>query len=639
MLEYHLKEMLVYLAEKKSATAERISEALHISEKTVRNRIKELREILKKNGGAQLSSKPRCGYQLKILHEENFKKLLNPTDWEQAKRVPTTVEERSNFLLAYLLQKKEFIKMEELADFLYISKNTLSQNLKVVESILNRYGIQVLRRPNYGVKTEGKEADIRHLQMDYFIKRKYLSINYKKSQTEIKELSILIWQLLIKYELHLSEIAYENLIDYIYVSVKRMEKGFFVEIDINSGFEVGIKEKIFVRELIDKLEKQYQLEIPENEAKYLLLYVAGRRVTENLGSIDSNFVIKEQTDRLAMQMIEKIQKWYNLCFVNVFDLRMALNQHLVAFDIRMRYSIPMKNPMLEEIKKEYSLAYEMAYRAVSLVLCPYYQKNIGEEEIGFFALIFALALEKEKDETAEIVHSNILVVCASGSSSSRLLEYKYKNLFKEYIKNVYICDLVGLSQFDFSKVDYVFTTIPLSGKIPVPIFEVGIFLTEEEIKMVGGVLRSKGQARIEEYYREYRFWAGLEAKDKLEAIAAICKRIAQQEQVDHDFYDLVLEREAYTQMDYGNGIAIPHPNRIASEETFAYVVVLKEAILWNQQKVQVVLLTSVGKRSDPNRQFFYETTARFALNPLKIKALIENPVFSQLLLLLEENDG
>lgn len=636
MLEYHLKKLVIYLMEKEYATAESISKTFNISEKTVRNRIKELKEVLQKNGGAELIARPRYGYKLKILQEELLKALLNSEDWTEEKRVPATVEERNNFLLIYLLQRRDFVKMEDLADFLYVSKNTLSQSLKVMESIFKRYGISLLRKPSYGIKVEGKEVDIRHLLMDYFIKRKYVSINQRKRQTEIKELSALLWQLLIKYELHLSEIAYENLIDYIYISIKRMEKGFFAEMEFGSSFEAGIKEKMFVRELMKELKRRCQLEIPENEAKYLLVYVAGRRVTENLGSIHSNFVIKEQTDNLAMQMIEQLQKWYKLQFINVFDIRMALNQHLVPFDIRMRYLIPIKNPMLEEIKKEYSLAYEMAHRAVSLVLCPYYQKSISEEEIGFFALIFALAIEKEREQAVGTIHSNILIVCASGSSSSRLLEYKYKNLFKEYIKNIYTCDLLGLSQFDFSKVDYVFTTVPLPEKILVPIFEVGIFLTEEEIKMVGGVLKKKGQSRIEEYYREYRFWAGLEVKDKLEAITAICERIAEQEKVADNFCDLVLEREAYAQMDYGNGIAIPHPNQIASEETFAYVAVLKDAILWNRQKVQVILLTSVGSQPDPNRQFFYETTARFALSPTKIKALIENPVFSQLVSLLEE---
>ncbi|MCA5011324.1 PTS sugar transporter subunit IIA, partial [Clostridioides difficile] len=77
-------------------------------------------------------------------------------------------------------------------------------------------------------------------------------------------------------------------------------------------------------------------------------------------------------------------------------------------------------------------------------------------------------------------------------------------------------------------------------------------------------------------------------------------------------YELVLERETFAQMDYGNYITLPHPNQIASEETFAYVAVLKEPVIWNKLPVQIVLLISIGRKEDRNRQIFYETTARFA---------------------------
>lgn len=630
-MEKHLKELLAYLMTKECVTAEEIGDYFKISEKTARNRIKYLKEEIRHSDCAELISKPRYGYNLEIKNQQGIQELL-----AEEESMPTTVEERNHFLIAYLLQRHEYVKMEEIADFLYISKNTLGQSLKVVENIFEQYGIHIHRKPNYGIKVCGKELDIRHLQMDYFIKRNALQQYNSKKQEDIERLSALVWGLLEKYELHLSEIAYENLIDYIYISVKRMEKGFTVEEDTVGNQEVGIKEKIFIKELVAELEKYYELSIPETERKFLLLYVAGRRVTEILGGIDSNFIIKEHTDLLAMKMIEQVQELYNFRFFHVFDLRMALNQHLVPFDIRIKYSIPTKNPLLEEIKKEYSLAYEMAYRAVSLVLHPYYKKNICDDEIGYFALIFALALEKEKSNIGESAHSNILVVCASGYSSSRLLEYKYKNVFHQYIKNVYVCDLLGLSKFDFSKVDYVFTTIPLSQKIPVPIFEVSLFLTDDEIKMVGGILKNKGHGKIEKYYRSSRFIPCLQAKDKWEAIAFLCDLIACQEEVDSDFHDLVLERESFAQMDYGNEIAIPHPNCLASEETFAYVAVLKTPILWNKQKVQVILLTSVGREVDENRQFFYEITARFALNSGKIKRLIAEPSFMHLLELLEE---
>ena len=120
-----------------------------------------------------------------------------------------------------------------------------------------------------------------------------------------------------------------------------------------------------------------------------------------------------------------------------------------------------------------------------------------------------------------------------------------------------------------------------------------------------------------------------------EILEYLCRIVRQQEQVDENFYELVLEREAYAQMDYGNYIAIPHPNRIASEESFAYVAVLEKPVVWNDLPVQVVLLVSIGRKEDQDMQRFYETTARFALNKEAVAAVIRNPEYQVFIEMLQ----
>ena len=55
----------------------------------------------------------------------------------------------------------------------------------------------------------------------------------------------------------------------------------------------------------------------------------------------------------------------------------------------------MKNPILQDIKREYPLAYEMATQACS-VLQDISPNPIKEDEIGYIAVSFALALERQK---------------------------------------------------------------------------------------------------------------------------------------------------------------------------------------------------------------------------------------------------
>lgn len=631
MLKGQLVELLELLKEDEYRTALWIAEKMNVSEKTVRIRLKELKAVLLKHG-ADIFSKARYGYKLEITDCIQFEKFRQES-YKEENKIPGNGQERNQYLMAYLLNQKDYVKMDDLCDFLYVSKTTLTHSLKSVENILKRYQIRINRRPNYGIKLEGSELDIRRLISEYYIKRDSLKeMNWDHNKQEITNLAKEVKQLLRKYEIHLSEISFENFLDYLYVAQKRMKRGNYLKMDKESHFQKGIKEQAFVKELIQLMETQNEVTHTKDEENYLLVYLAGKRIIGNAVENDSNFIIQEKTDRLALSMIEVIKKEYHMDFRGNFEVRMALNQHLVPFNIRMRYDIPLKNPLLEEVKTKYSLAYEMSCHA-SRVLKEYYQKEIAEDEIGYFAFIFALALEKDKREGTD--RCDILIVCSAGKGSSRLLKYKYELEFSDYLRNIYVCDWVGLEKFEFSKVDYVFTTIPITMEVPVPILEVGLFLGNDDIQNITDLLRRGNQGYLVRYYPRNRFVTHISGDTKEEVLEKLCKIIQEQEQVDENFYDLVLERESYAQIDYGNNIAIPHPNQIASEETFAYTVVLKDPIVWNQYPVQIILLTSIGRKEDKCRQKFYEATARFALNKNSVMELINYPDYDNFMRLLQ----
>lgn len=625
-----LRELLVLLRQEEYRTAQQLADQMGVSEKTARIRLHELNDQIAGHG-ARILSKARFGYRLEVTDRELFEEYQRKE--EESNKIPDSGKARSEYLMAYLLFRREYVKIEELCDFMYVSKTTLSSYLKMVESILKRYRISIERRPNYGIRVRGEEIDIRRLISDYFIKRHCLEdIDVGHQDKEISMLAAQVRELMAKYDIHLSELSFENFVDYTYVSWKRMRSGYYLKMDKENLPEIGIKEQAFIRELMARLGEEGEVCYTSDEENYLLLYLAGKRMIGNTVENDTNFVIREQTDRIALEMLKLISRDYHLNFHNNFEIRMTLNQHLVPFDIRMRYGIPLRNPMLQEIKEKYSLAYQMACVA-SGVLREYYEKDISEDEIGYFALIFQLALEKHQVDN----RSNILVVCSTGKGTSRLLKYKYEQEFSDYLKHIYVCDLLGLESFDLSKVDYIFTTVPIMKKVSVPIVEIGVFLGMDDIQKVTDILKSgDSDGMIRRYYGERRFLTDVPEGEKADILKYICQVISRQEQVDDNFYELVLEREAFAQMDYGNYIAIPHPNQIASEESFAYVAILKKPVVWNNLPVQVVLLTSIGRKEDRDRQRFYETTAKFALSAEAVETLIKNPQYEVLVELLQK---
>lgn len=629
MLRIQLQELLNMMELDEYHPASLMAKQLAVSEKTVRNRIKELKSVLNQHGG-DIVSKSRYGYKLVVTDEKKFKHYLQE---ENESNIPETIQERNIFLLKYLLELNGWVKMDDLCDMLYISKSSLSSSIRNVEKIMNQYNITIERKPNYGISVRGDEFDLRRLLCHYFIKNKSFKEFRARDNEAFMWIAQNVQELLIKYEIHLTEIAFDNFIDYVYIGFSRTRRGYHLNLQFVSLPTIGVKEISFQRELVEKIEETYHLRYSKDEKNYILLYLAGKQRVGNAIENDYNFVIREEIDRLALGMMERIKQEYHMDFCSNFELRMTLNQHLVALDVRLKYGLPLTNPMLDEIKKQYCLAYDMALQA-SAVLRDYYKTEICEDEVGYIALIFALALNKDTNREK----MNILVVCNSGKNLLKLLKYQYEQSFSDYVDQIYVEDKIGLEKFDFSLVDYVFTTVPITWKIPCPIFEISVFLGENDVQAITNILERGITDVLRKYYTPERFLTDIKGRDKDSILKEICDIIMKQEQVGDDFYELVLEREKYAQMKYGNKIAIPHPNRICSPYTFAYVAVLPEEVLWNGEYVQVIFLTSVSDvkgGDDSNRQKFYKSTAQFALNREYVQQLIDHPDYETLMKLIE----
>lgn len=121
-----LQELLGWLKQNEYRTAQQLAKYIRVSEKTVRIAIRELNTELSKHG-ARIISKPRFGYCLEVTDQELFERYQQ--EEETKDRIPDSGKERSEYLMAYLLFRKDYIKIEELCDFMYVSKTTLSHKV------------------------------------------------------------------------------------------------------------------------------------------------------------------------------------------------------------------------------------------------------------------------------------------------------------------------------------------------------------------------------------------------------------------------------------------------------------------------------------------------------------------------------
>lgn len=614
----YIKEILSSLSADSYITAEALSKQLNVSEKTIRTKVKEINYELQKFN-IKIESKPRYGYKLICDNYDSFKSI------DLISNINNDMDYRIRIIFKYLIELDSgYIKSDDICDSLDISKTTLTNILKIMEYNLKYHNLKLERRPNYGIKLIGNEFDIRN-----FIICNYLSDFLYENNMNDKLIGIII-NFLNKHEIKFSEINLENFIQYINVSINRIKNNKFIcnsENDIIKDIAEEIK---LSEELIKQIQNEIDIEFNDTEVLFIAIHIASK----NLFSINENYnsVIQDKFSDIIDKMLDMVYKNLKIDLRNNFNLILLLNQHMIPLDIRIRYNIFQKNPMLNDIKNNYSLSFLLASESAA-ILKDYYNKDISEDEIGYLALLFQIGLE----ETVESINKmNILIVCGSGKTTSNLLVTRYRKEFNDYIDNIYAADLIGLKDFDFSKVDYVFSTVPINLKLPVPIVYISNFLKSDDIINVKNTFESLNRNIILDYYKEEMFTTDIKGETKEEIIKNICEEIKKYKSIPDNFYELVMKREQLAETDIGNLVAIPHPIEVVTKDTFVYVAVLDKPILWQKNNVQVVFLISVSNNNDDLKNF-YEYTINFLLNENSVKKLIDNKTFDNLIFLIKSN--
>lgn len=618
MNDIHLS-ILNMMSENEYISAKDVAEKCNCSDKTIRTRIKEINNDIK---GAQIVSKPRYGYHLVITDNELFDKSKQDTYF--IKNLPSHSKERVDFLMRLLLSSNQYYKLEDISQMLYVSSKTLSSDLHKLEKMISQYDLKIERKPNYGIRVIGSEFNFRLCLSSLMFKDE----NNKEVADKLNFISNAIKEVFDQYDFKMSDIAIQNLINHIYISMERINKGHIIvprgislrkiNIDISEEYQMA-------KQLCCTIEERMKFSFPDCETEYIAIHLAGKKMFQ---SDEGNFVVTQEVTDLVNEIIIKVKERFHLDLSGNLDLILGLSKHLVPMLFRLELYMNMRNPLLNQIKENYLYAYTISEYACSIIEKNYHRK-VSDDEIGYIALHFALALEQAR---AMIPKKNILVVCASGLGTSQFLLYKYREEFGKYINHIEACGERELERLDLDQFDYIFSTVPVLTKVSKPIIEVNYFLSKTDIQSISRVLMS-GQKSIQRYYSKQLFME-LESDNRFEIIHQMCQIISQYEDVPVYFEKSVLEREEITSTEFGNQVALTHPLEPISKRTFAAVAVLKEPIIWKNKEIKVVFLISIEKTKNKKIEDFYKITSTFLVTKKYMDQFLKNSTFDNLMMIL-----
>lgn len=630
MLGERLTNLLSLLSQDEFQTADQLAGKMGLSSKTLRQLMRQLDEILLENG-AHILTKWGQGYQLQVEDFERFQTLFVRTD----ENLLSSSQERITYLLEYFLNRGDYIKAEELCDLLYVCKKTLAADLKKVEQVLKEYDLTLERKPYYGMKVTGDEFRIRLCLAKCHERRlgeqEVLELG---NQEELRRIYECMVSCLEPNNYRISDIALQNLIVHIHVAIKRIQSGQYIPL-LEDDYRKWVEDDEYglAAACAKSLEQAFGITFPKGEITYIAIHMAGKGTGGGMDQFSGNLIISSEIHEIVTEMLEEIYQVFQIDLRDDLELVMALGRHLIPLDVRLRFGMRLSNPLLGEIKERYSLAYVMAIQACA-VLERHYKKLLDLNEIAYIALALALSMERQRTHQEK---KTILLVCASGAGTAKLLAYKMQDMFQDCIGKIITCDEHSVRKQDFNGIDYIFTTVPIRSQVPIPICEVNFFMGISDIRAMRKILAANGKNDIMSYYPQELFFTEIGLDTKEEVIRELCRRMAERRALPKGFFEAVMKREQLAQTCVGNMVAMPHPCRMMTEDTFVTVGILDKPVMWNENRpVQVVFLVSVSKKKNKKIQDFYMVTAHLLLCREYMEELIKHKDYKTLCSLIRQ---
>lgn len=474
-------QILTKSTNKNPITISTIAEILNVSSRTVLREMPKIEEWLDENG-FNFIKKPGVGL---IIDEslENQQLILELLEVENVQK-EYSKEERKRIILSELLIAKEPLKLFYFTNQLKVSEGTLSNDLDGIEDWLKAFDIKLIRRQGVGIYLEGNEKNYRKVLSDILyrtleekelIKLLKKSLNSPSSEnsiefsienrmlnfidkTIIKGIEKIVSELEEKFNFKLIDSDYIGLVVHISLAVQRIKNGEKISMDKSSLSELEILPEFAVAtEITEKLEKFFTIEIPKDEIGYITMHLKGARLRLNKVENDidlDNLDIKQ----ISNYIITEVENDFNIEIINKQKLSKDIYNHLVPAISRMSMKLNIRNPLLENIKEQYSEIYHSCENACEILKKITKIDKIPESEVAYIAMHIAAAIEENlKNENLSVV-----IACPTGVGTSKLLGVNIKKEFPNLdIKNSISVINIDTKKLKDDGIDFIISTVDL----------------------------------------------------------------------------------------------------------------------------------------------------------------------------------
>ena len=595
-------------------SVEQLMDQLDVSKRTVHNDLCKVEDFLS-DYHIELKRKSKHGVKIEASVSKK-ESLLYYIDIHKEETDVLSTKIRRMKIYARLLSNAEGTSLNKLADEFMVSKTSIVSDLDVIEKQVQKCNLTLIK-DRKGTRIEGNEIDIRHalsqlasdfVQLEFEedkeepkVSRLDLSTYYRLKNLfnidSIEKIEKIVMEAEQRLGYVINDLSYVNLITHLLILIKRVDN------DILYTKETA--NQVYQAEVIDKtmaianyiavaIAKEFDIELPEGEVQYIHQYLVCSGIQSDFMhlNIENHLLdIKEEYIEIVNQLIDFVSVAIHCPLQEDKELKISLMTHIVPLIQRIKYHVKLDNPLINEIKVQYSAMFSIVTLAVEMIDNQSLH-NLRQDEIGFLTIHFQAAVERSMQQ------KNVIIVCPEGIGFSRLIAHR----IERFISSIVIKDIVSLNQLpqiNLDDIDFVISTVPLK-ECAKPVVLVSSFLSELDIRGINNFLVDHVSDQ-KQYYQhigkiidETVVHVQLDFDNKKDVISYLCDELHKHHYVSENFKETVFNREKIMSTDLGNNIAIPHGSEKEIIVPKIVIATLKKPILWDQHEVQIVFLIAMN---------------------------------------------
>ena len=172
--------------------------------------------------------------------------------------------------------------------------------------------------------------------------------------------------------------------------------------------------------------------------------------------VDASLATQQDDQAVVDHLVAEAAARLHPSLAEDVQLRRSLGEHLRRLRVRLRYGLPVTNPLDHEVRERYPDVYRVASEIVA-ALHPIGDAVVPHEEVGFLTMYLAGSLERNRLRPKV----RITVVCPAGMATAWILVSRLSAEFP----NVEVTRVVSKTAFeedlDTGSSDLVVSTVPL----------------------------------------------------------------------------------------------------------------------------------------------------------------------------------